>query len=77
VPFFRIQGTEEVGKVFLASFYMTGDAAQWFTLVEKNRGTSSWAEFNKVVHQRFVPPLRNNALRELIQLQRETTVADY
>jgi hypothetical protein len=56
---------------------MTGDAAQWFTLVEKNRGTSSWAEFNKVVHQRFVPPLHNNALRELIQLQRETTVADY
>jgi hypothetical protein len=25
--FFRIQATEDVGKVFLVSFYMTGDAA--------------------------------------------------
>jgi hypothetical protein len=25
--FFRIQCTEEAGKVFLAAFYMTGDAA--------------------------------------------------
>jgi hypothetical protein len=25
--FFRIQATEDTGKVFLASFYMTGDAA--------------------------------------------------
>jgi hypothetical protein len=75
--FFRIQGTEDANKVFLASFYMTGDAAQWFTLVEKNRGTPTWAEFDKLVHQRFGPPLRGNALGELVQLQRETTVADY
>jgi hypothetical protein len=26
--FFQIQATEDVGKVFLTSFYMTGDAAQ-------------------------------------------------
>jgi hypothetical protein len=37
--FFRIQAIEDVGKVFLASFYMTGDAAQWFALLEKNQGT--------------------------------------
>jgi hypothetical protein len=37
--------------VFLASFYMTDDVVQWYTLVEKNCGTLSWAEFDKLVHQ--------------------------
>jgi hypothetical protein len=73
--FFRIQGTEEAGKVFLASFYMMGDT--WYTLIEKNHGTPTWAEFDKLVHQCFGPPLCGNALDELIQLQHETTVADY
>jgi hypothetical protein len=31
----------------------------------------------KLVNQRFGPPLRGNALGELIQLKRDTTVADY
>jgi hypothetical protein len=75
--FFRIQKTEETGKVFLAAFYMTGDAAQWYALVERNHGTPEWAEFVKLVNQRFEPPLRGNTLGELIQLKRDTTVADY
>jgi hypothetical protein len=75
--FFRIQSTEEAGKVFLAAFYMTGDAAQWYALVERNHGTPDWAAFVKLVNQRFGPPLRGNMLGELIQLKRETTVADY
>jgi hypothetical protein len=75
--FFRIQKTEEAGKVFLAAFYMTGDAAQWYALVERNHGTPEWAEFVKLVNQRFGPPLRGNTLGELIQLKRDTTVADY
>jgi hypothetical protein len=33
--FFRIQQTQDTGKVFLASFYMTGDATQWFAVVER------------------------------------------
>jgi hypothetical protein len=41
--FFRIQKTEDVGRVFLAVFYMIGDAAQWFALVERNHGTPDWA----------------------------------
>jgi hypothetical protein len=52
--------------VFLASFYMTGDAAQWFTLLEKNQGTSTWDEFEKLVNQRFNPPICGNALGKLI-----------
>jgi hypothetical protein len=62
--------------VFLAS-YMTSDAAQWYTLIKKNHGTPTWAEFDKLVHQRFGPPICGNALGVLIQLQRKTTVADY
>jgi hypothetical protein len=60
-----------------ASFYKTGDVAQWYALVERNHGTPDWAAFIKLVNQRFGPPLRGNALRELIQLRQETTVADY
>jgi hypothetical protein len=75
--FFRIQSTEDAGKVFLAAFYMTGDAAQWYALIERNHGTPDWAAFVKLVNQRFGSPLRGNALGELIQLRRETTVADY
>jgi hypothetical protein len=75
--FFRIQKTEETGKVFLVAFYMTGDAAQWYALVERNHGTPEWAEFVKLVNQWFGPPLRGNTLGELIQLKRDTTVTDY
>jgi hypothetical protein len=75
--FFIIQKTEDVGRVFLVAFYMTGDAVQWFTLVERNCGTPDWAEFVKLVNQRFEPPLHGNALGELIQLKRDTTVANY
>jgi hypothetical protein len=49
--FFRFQSTEEAGKVFLAAFYMTGDAAQWYALVERNHGTPDWVAFIKLVNQ--------------------------
>jgi hypothetical protein len=48
--FFRIQSIEDVKKVFLASFYMTGDTALWFTLIKKNQGTLTWEEFKKLVN---------------------------
>jgi hypothetical protein len=75
--FFRIQSTEEAGKVFLAIFYMIGDVAQWYALVERNSGTPSWPEFIKLMNQRFRPSLRGNAVGELIQLTCEMKVADY
>jgi hypothetical protein len=56
---------------------MTGETAQWYALVKRNHGTPEWAEFVKLVNQRFGPPLRGNALGELIQLKRDTTVVDY
>jgi hypothetical protein len=75
--FFRIQSIEETGKVFVAVFYMTDDAAQWYALVERNGGTPTWEEFRKLINQCFGPPLHGNVLGELIQLKRDSTVADY
>jgi hypothetical protein len=66
-----------VVKVFLATFYMTGEASQCYTLLERNMGTLSWDEFVQLVNQCFGPLLRSNQLNELIQLHREGTVAEY
>jgi len=41
--FFRAQQTPNDGKVWLASFYMTGDAQQWYYRLEKNRGQPTLA----------------------------------
>jgi hypothetical protein len=32
---------------------MTDDVAQRFALLEKNQGTATWDEFEKLVNQRF------------------------
>jgi hypothetical protein len=56
---------------------MTGDAEKWYALLEKNQDMPTWDEFEKLVNQRFGPPIRGNALGKLIQLGREMTVADY
>jgi hypothetical protein len=39
--FFRIQETLDAGKVFLAALYMSGEASQWFSLLEHNQGKPS------------------------------------
>jgi hypothetical protein len=39
--FFCIQEMSDAGKVFLASFYMSGEASQWFSLLERNQGKPS------------------------------------
>jgi hypothetical protein len=65
-------------KVFLATFYMTGDASQWYTLLECNHGKpTSWDEFTKLVNKLFGMPLHGNARGELLQLRRDGSVADY
>jgi hypothetical protein len=74
--FFRIQDTPATGKVFLTIFYMASDAAQWYALVECNRGMPTWEEFIKLVNQWFDSPLYGNTLGELIQLRWESSVAD-
>jgi hypothetical protein len=54
--FFRVQETPPAGKVFLTTFYMTGEASQRYTLLQRNRGTPSW-EFTQLVNKCFGPPL--------------------
>jgi hypothetical protein len=56
---------------------MSGDAAQWYALLERNHGQPSCPDFIKLVNQRFGSPLRSNLLEELIQLRNETTVVEY
>jgi hypothetical protein len=75
--FFRIQETPASGKLFLTTFYMTGEAAQWYGIRERNHGQPSWEEFITLVNQRFGPPLWSNPLGELIQLQCDGSVVDY
>ena len=75
--FFRAQQMPDDGKVWLASFYMTGDAQQWYYRLEKNCSTPTWAEFVKLANNRFGPPLRSNPFDELVQLRRMGTVAEY
>jgi hypothetical protein len=48
--FFRIQETPEAGKVFLTTFYMSSDASQWYTLLERNHGQPSWPDFVKLIN---------------------------
>jgi hypothetical protein len=75
--FFHVQGTLDAGKVFLASFYMFGEASQWFSLLELNQGKPSWEEFVCLVNQCFGPPLCSNPLGELIHLRREGMVVEF
>jgi hypothetical protein len=41
---------------------MTGNAAQWYTLVERNWDMPTCEEFVKLVNQRFGPLLCDNVL---------------
>jgi hypothetical protein len=73
--FFWVQEPLLAGKVFLATFYVTVEASQWYTILEWNRGTPS--EFTQLINNRFGPPLRSNPLGELIQLRWDGTITKY
>jgi len=74
--FFRAYGMPEHLKVPTAS-YLDGAASQWYYRLEKNQGVPSWTQFVDGINRRFGPPLRSNALGELTQLRRTSTVDDY
>jgi len=75
--FFRGQLTREVDKVWLASFHMTGDAQQWYYILERDTGRPSWANFRLLCHQRFGPALSTNHLADLARLPFTSTVDAY
>ena len=45
--------------------------------VEKDEGTPSWNRFKELLDLRFGPPLRSNALGELVACRLTSTVADF
>jgi hypothetical protein len=55
---------------------VSGEASQWFTLLERNQGKPSWEESVRLINQSFGPPLRSNPLDKLIQLCRDGMVAE-
>jgi hypothetical protein len=75
--FFRAQLTREADKVWLASFHLTGNAQQWYYILERDAGVPSWEEFKVLCHQRFGPPLTTNHLAELARLPFTSDVATY
>jgi hypothetical protein len=75
--FFRGQLTREVDKVWLASFHMTGDAQQWYYLLERDAGRPTWDNFRLLCHQRFGPALSTNHLADLARLPFTSTVNAY
>ena len=75
--FFRAARTEEDEKVWLASFYMEGDAQLWYYRLERNQGVPTWPRFVELVNLRFGPPTRSNPFGELISLKRTGSVVEY
>lgn len=52
--FFLTQGTPEDQKVWTASFYIKGDAEQWYYRFQKNIGaTPNWDQFVEGISKRF------------------------
>ena len=75
--FFHGQLTKEADKVWLASFHMTGDAQQWYYIMERDTGRTSWENFRLLCHQRFGPALSTNHLADLARLPFTTNVDAY
>jgi len=75
--FFRGQLTREADKVWLASFHMTGDAQQWYYIMERDTGRPSWDAFRLLCHQRFGPALSTNHLADLARLPFTNNVDSY
>ena len=75
--FFRGQLRREADKVWLASFHMTGDAQQWYFILERNHGRPAWPAFRLLCQQRFGSALSTNHLTDLARLPFTNNVDTY
>ncbi|CAN6204174.1 unnamed protein product [Urochloa humidicola] len=75
--FFRAQRTREADKVWLASFHMTGNAQQWYFMLERDVGDVGWPHFKAFCQQRFGPAVGTNHLADLARLPFRGSVEDY
>lgn len=69
--------TPREDRVWLASVYLDGVAAEWYYTIERDYGTIAWSSFSELVHLRFGPPLQMNGLANLKDLYRTGTVDEY
>lgn len=75
--FFITQRTAEEDKISLATFHMTGEAQLWYYQVEQEELGIKMGIFKSYCFMRFGPPISNNRLGELANLERTGTVKDY
>ena len=73
--FFYNQGTPEVDKVWMATYYLTDAAQLWSVMLRRDEPTLHWSRFKTLCQQRF-GPLRMNTLGEVARLPFRSTV-DY
>jgi hypothetical protein len=69
--------TPDEEKTWYASYYLEGDAQQWYFRLERNQGVPTWEHFVDLVSRRFRLPERSNPLGELIKLSRSGSVAEF
>jgi hypothetical protein len=75
--FFYNQGTPEVDKVWMATYYLTGAAQLWSVMLRRDEPTLHWPRFKTLCQQCFGPPLRTNTLGEVARLSFRSTIEDY
>jgi hypothetical protein len=75
--FFWAARTPKEEMVWYASFYLDGDAQQWYFRLVRNQGVPTWDRLVDLVSCRSPPSARSNPLGELIKIQSTGFVAEY
>jgi len=75
--YFRQHRTMAEERVWQASYHLDGVAQLWYTQLEEDSGTPTWARFKEFLNLRFGPPLRSAPLFELTECRRTGTVEEY
>ena len=71
------QGTPEVDKVWMATYYLTCVVQLWSVMLRRDKPTLHWPRFKTLCQQRFGPPPHTNTLGEVARLPFRSTVEDY
>jgi hypothetical protein len=75
--FFDYHHTPEDQRLRIASFYMEGEALNWFQWLYSNGQLLTWLMFLQALESRFAPSLYEDPKGALFKLCQTTTVRDY
>jgi len=64
-------------RLSMSSFYMKGDALNWFKWMYQNHQLFDWNSFTKAIELRFRPSTYANHQAELFKLRQTGSVSDY